>query len=71
MLPPFFFFYRERQREKQAPHGEPDGGTQSQDPRITPEPETGAQPLSHPGVPALSLALEGPGPGSALLREAV
>ena len=40
---------RHREREKQAPHRELDAGI---DPRIiTPEPNAGDQPLSHPGGP--------------------
>ena len=46
---------RHRQREKQAPHVETDGGTRSQDPRIMPWAEAGTQPLSHPGVPTDSI----------------
>ena len=37
---------RHRQREKQAPCREPDLG-------LNPGPKAGAQPLSHPGIPAL------------------
>ena len=42
---------RYRQREKQAPRGEPTGGL---DPRIQgsyPEPKADAQPLCHPSAP--------------------
>ena len=42
---------RHRQREKQAPCGEPDVGLDSGTPESCPEPKTDAQPLSHPGVP--------------------
>ena len=47
-----FIHETHRQREKQAPAGSltrdwiPDPGIS-----ITPEPEAGAQPLSHPGIP--------------------
>ena len=42
---------RHRQREKQAPHREPDVGL---DPRtgISSEPKAGAQSLNHPGTPS-------------------
>ena len=42
---------RHRQREKQAPSGEPDVGLNPRTPGSCPEPKVGAQPLSHPGVP--------------------
>ena len=42
---------RHRQREKQAPHGEPDVGLDPETPGSRPEPKADAQPLSHPGVP--------------------
>ena len=45
---------RHRPKEKQAPCGEPDVGL---DPRITPEPKTNTQPLSHPGVPCFFLLI--------------
>ena len=46
---------RHRQREKQAPCEEPDVGL---DPRATgshPLPKADPQPLSHPGVPIMSI----------------
>ena len=45
---------RYRQREKQAPYGEPDVGLDSGTPRSHPEPKADAQPLSHPGVSVIS-----------------
>ena len=42
---------RHRQREKQAPCGEPDARLHPRTPRSQLEPKTDAQPLSHPGVP--------------------
>ena len=50
---------RDRQREKQAPCGEPDMGL---DPRTLgsgPELKADAQPLSHPGIPSLLFLNEG------------
>ena len=44
---------RYRQREKQAPSGEPDAGLDPRTPRSRPEPKAGAQLLSHLGVPVL------------------
>ena len=44
---------RHRQREKQAPSGEPDVGLDSRTPGSQPEPKAGAKPLRHPGIPAL------------------
>ena len=43
---------RERQREKQAPCGEPDVGLDQGIPGSRPEPKADAQPPSHPGVPS-------------------
>ena len=43
---------RPRQREKQAPCGEPDVGLDSGTPGSSPEPKTGAKPLSHPWIPS-------------------
>ena len=40
-----------QQREKQAPHGEPDVGLDPRTPGSRPEPEADTQQLSHPGVP--------------------
>ena len=51
----FYLFMRDtgrqshRQREKQAPCGEPDAGLNPSTPGSHPEPKTDAQPLSHPG----------------------
>ena len=45
---------RHRQKEKQAPHKEPNEGTRSWIPGSGPEPKADIQPLSHPGVPGLS-----------------
>ena len=43
---------RHRQREKEAPCREPDGGLHLRTPGPRPEPKADAQPLSHPGTPA-------------------
>ena len=40
----------ETQREKQAPHREPDVGLDPRTPGSRPEPKAHAQPLSHPGA---------------------
>ena len=40
-----------RQREKQAPQGEPDAGPYSRTPGTRPQPKADAQPVSHPGIP--------------------
>ena len=45
----------QRQREKQAPQGEPDAGLDPGSPRSCPELKADTQPLSHPGIPALSI----------------
>ena len=42
---------RYRQREKQAPYGDPHVGLDPRTPRSRPEPKADAQPLRHPGVP--------------------
>ena len=42
---------KHRQRENQAPSREPGVGLNPGTPGSYPEPKTGAQPLSHPGVP--------------------
>ena len=42
---------RHRQREMQAPCGEPDAGLDPRTPGSCSEPKADAQPLSHPGVP--------------------
>ena len=44
---------KHRQREKQAPHKEPDAGLDPKTPGSCPEPKADAQPLSHSGVPIL------------------
>ena len=49
---------RHRQREKQAPYREPDGGLDPGSPGSHPEPKADAQPLSHPGVPIFFFFLE-------------
>ena len=41
----------ETQREKQAPHRDPDAGPDPRTPGSQLEPKANAQPLSHPGVP--------------------
>ena len=41
---------RHRQKEKQAPHGEPNSGFNPKTLGSHPEPKADAQPLSHPGV---------------------
>ena len=43
---------RHKQKEKQAPHTEPDVGLESGTPGSHPEPKADAQPLSYPGIPA-------------------
>ena len=45
---------KRRQREKQAPCGEPDVGLDPRTLRSRPEPNADAQPLSHPGTPSLN-----------------
>ena len=47
---------RLRQREKQAPCGEPDVGLNPGTPGPSPELKADAQPLSHPGVPIVLLS---------------
>ena len=42
---------RERQREKQAPCREPEVGFDRGSPGSCPGPRTGAELLSHPGIP--------------------
>ena len=46
---------RHRQREKQTPSGEPDVGLDPRTPGSCPELKADAQPLSHPGIPTLTL----------------
>ena len=59
---------RQRQREKQAPCGEPNVGLDPGIPGLHPEPKADAQPLSHPGIPACLFfsALSGLASGSEL-----
>ena len=45
---------RHRQREKQAPCGDPDVGLDPRMPGSRPELKADAQPLSHPGIPILN-----------------
>lgn len=42
----------QRQRENQAPQGDPNVGLDPRTPGSYPEPKAEAQPLSHPGVPS-------------------
>ena len=44
---------RHRQREKQAPWGDPDAGLDPRTPGSQPEPKADTQPLSDPGAPSL------------------
>ena len=44
---------RHKQREKQAPHWEPDAGLDLRTPGLRPGPRADAQPPSHPGAPSL------------------
>ena len=44
---------RHKQREKQAPSGEPDAGVDPRTPGSGPELKANAQPLSHPGAPVI------------------
>ena len=46
---------RHRQREKQAPFGEPNVGLDSRTLGSHPEPKADAQSLSHPGAPKTSI----------------
>ena len=48
---------RHRQREKQAPCGEPVVGLDPRTPGSCPEPKADAQPLSHPGAPKMSFLI--------------
>ena len=41
---------RHRQREKQAPYGEPDTGLDTRTRGLLPEPKADTQQLSHPGA---------------------
>ena len=47
---------RSRQREKQTPCEEPDGGPGPRTPGSQPEPKADTQPLSYPGVPMYHLS---------------
>ena len=49
---------RHRQREKQAPHGEPDAGLDTRTVGSCLELKMEAQPLSHPGVPLLNFLIK-------------
>ena len=49
--------HRERQRQKQAPWGEPSAGLNPRTPGSLPEPKADAQPLSHPGIPKIIVNL--------------
>ena len=59
----FYLFMRDterqkhRQREKQAPHGEPDVGLDPRTPGSRPEPKEDAQPLSHSGIPLIQFQI--------------
>ena len=44
---------RHRQREKQAPHREPDVGLDPRSPGSCPGLKADAKPLSHPGIPKM------------------
>ena len=46
---------RHRQREKQAPCGEPNAGLNPRTPGSQPEPKADVQPPSHAGVPGILL----------------
>ena len=46
---------RHRQREKQAPCRKPDVAPDTGTPGSRPELKAGAKPLSHPGIPLISL----------------
>ena len=48
---------RHRQREKQAPHGEPDVGLDPGTLGSRPGPKAGAKLLSHPGIPIMFFIL--------------
>ena len=41
---------REREREKQAPRGDPNAGLDPRTPGSGPEPKADTQPLNHPGT---------------------
>ena len=49
---------RHRQRERQAPCGEPDVGLRPRTPGSSPEPKAEAQPLSHSGVSLCSFLVD-------------
>ena len=49
---------RHRQREKQAPYGEPNVGLDPRTPGSCPKLKAEAQPLSHPGVPMILIVKE-------------
>ena len=54
-ISPIHETHRKRQRQKQAPHKEPDVGLDPRTRGSCPEPKADAQPLSHPGIPAYHL----------------
>ena len=49
---------RHRQKEKQAPYGEPDAGLDLRTPGSCPEPKADAQPLSHSGILRINSLME-------------
>ena len=49
---------RHRRREKQAPCREPDVGLDPGTPGLRPGPKAGIKPLSHPGIPWMTLFLK-------------
>ena len=51
---------RHRQREKQAPHGEPNVELEPRTPGSRSEPKADAQPLSHPGAPPVVFIVHNP-----------
>ena len=48
---------RHRRREKQAPCREPDLGFDPRPPGLCPGPKAGAKPLSHPGIPGITVLI--------------
>ena len=44
---------RDRQKEKQSPHKEPNVGLDPRTPVSRPGPKAGVKPLSHPGIPGM------------------
>ena len=47
--------HRHRQREKQTPRRKPDAGLNPGSPESCPRPKAGAKPLSHPGIPSITV----------------